>query len=63
MALSNRVHIVASDEWLAIVEEWRRTQYPIPSQSAAIRELVERGLTVKTVPQTCPGGSNKVMKE
>lgn len=32
------------DEWMALVDEWRRHQPDIPSRAEAIRRLVEIGL-------------------
>lgn len=32
------------ETWLARVEEWRATQRPVPSKSAAIRQLVDLAL-------------------
>lgn len=31
-----------TDSWLALVEEWRRHQTPVPNVSAAIRTMVEK---------------------
>jgi len=39
-----RIQIVAPRSWVQRIEEWRRQQEKIPSQSAAIRELVDLGL-------------------
>jgi metal-responsive CopG/Arc/MetJ family transcriptional regulator len=39
-----RIQIVASDDWTAQVDEWRRTQPDIPSRSEAIRRLVQAQL-------------------
>ncbi len=39
-----RIQVVATDAWLARVEEWRRRQMVIPNRSNAIRQLVEAGL-------------------
>ena len=36
----------ASPEFLKLVEDWRAAQRPIPSLTEAVRELVERGLSV-----------------
>ena len=33
-----------TEEWLAIIDEWRRKQPDIPSRAEAIRRLVEKGL-------------------
>ena len=33
-----------TDEWLAKIDDWRRTQRDIPSRSKAIRRLVEIGI-------------------
>ena len=43
-ANAERVQIVAPRSWLDLIEEWRSKRRPIPSQSAAIRQLVEIGL-------------------
>lgn len=39
-----RIQIVAPKSWVARIDAWRRQQEKIPSQSAAIRELVDAGL-------------------
>jgi len=33
-----------TDDWLAYIDEWRRSQPDLPSRSEAIRRLVEIGL-------------------
>jgi hypothetical protein len=35
------------DEFIAIVDEWRAAQRPIPSRTEAIRRLVELGVSAK----------------
>lgn len=40
-----RFSMRVADDLLVKVEEWRRSQAIIPSRSAAIRYLVERGLS------------------
>ena len=42
-----RVQIVAPDDWIRRVDEWRRQQPVIPSRSEAIRRLADAG-----IPQT-----------
>ncbi len=39
-----RIQVVATDAWLARIDEWRRRQAVIPNRSSAIRKLVEAGL-------------------
>lgn len=36
-----------SDDWLELIDRWRRTQPEIPSRAEAIRRLVELGLKAK----------------
>jgi hypothetical protein len=43
--LDQRIQLVASTEFLKIVDQWRRTQSDLPSKSEAIRRLVQIGLT------------------
>ena len=40
--------IRVTDEWLAVVDNWRRRQRKIPSIAGAIRSLVERGLEAES---------------
>lgn len=37
----------ASEEFFAMIEEWRANQRPVPTMSEAIRRLVELGLSSK----------------
>jgi hypothetical protein len=39
-----RIQLVASQEFIDAVDEWRRHQPDIPNRSEAIRRLVEAGL-------------------
>jgi hypothetical protein len=47
----------ASEDFLEVLDKWRRRQSYIPSRAEAIRRLVELGLTVKTPPA---GGKRRV---
>lgn len=41
---SGRINVIATEELLQRVEEWRAAQRPIPNKSEAARMLIERGL-------------------
>jgi len=41
---STTIQMRVSDEFLRLVDDWRRTQPDIPSRSEAIRRLVEAGV-------------------
>jgi hypothetical protein len=41
---SERLWLVISPEELEQLERWRGQQYPIPSRSEAVRQLLQRGL-------------------
>ncbi|MDI6743252.1 MAG: ribbon-helix-helix domain-containing protein [Smithella sp.] len=46
MALANmkNIYCTVDEELLKKIDEYRRTQTPIPSRSEAIRQLIEKGL-------------------
>ena len=44
---SGRINVIATEELLAEVEEWRSKQRPIPNKSEAARLLIERGLAAE----------------
>lgn len=46
MALTNDkvFQMRASQEWLRMIDDWRRAQPDLPSRAEAIRRLVEKGL-------------------
>jgi hypothetical protein len=46
--LDRRVQIVISTAQVRAIDEWRRRQPDLPSRSAAIRRLIEMGLTVES---------------
>ena len=39
-----RFEMRASEEWLRMVDDWRRKQPDIPARAEAIRRLVEKGI-------------------
>ncbi len=41
---SGRINVIATEELLQRVEEWRARQRPIPNKSEAARLLIERAL-------------------
>ncbi|MBP29988.1 MAG: hypothetical protein CMH16_11855 [Methylobacterium sp.] len=41
---SGRINVIATEELLQRVEEWRAKQRPIPNKSEAARMLIERAL-------------------
>lgn len=41
---TKRFEMVASERWVAAVDDWRRIQPDLPSRAEAIRRLVEAGL-------------------
>lgn len=43
---SERFEMRVPSDWLAKVDDWRRTQDDLPSRAEAIRRLVEKGLKV-----------------
>ena len=45
-----RLLLAVTDQWLEAVDRWRGQQTRIPSQSEAIRRLVEFGLKAKRKP-------------
>jgi hypothetical protein len=48
MADENKSHTFqmrVTNEWLAIIDDWRRKQDDLPSRAEAIRRLVEKGLS------------------
>lgn len=47
-----------TEEWLAIIDEWRRKQPDLPSRAEAIRRLVDRGL--KSGEDSAPPKSVKI---
>ena len=44
---SGRINVIATEDLLAEVEEWRSKQRPIPNKSEAARMLIERGLAAE----------------
>lgn len=42
------LQIRVTDEWLLLVDDWRRKQPVIPSRAEAIRRLVEIGVAAET---------------
>lgn len=42
--LTERIQLVASKEFIELVDDWRRKQKEIPSRSEAIRQLVKRAI-------------------
>jgi hypothetical protein len=54
---TERFEMRAPKVWLAAIDEWRRAQSSIPSRAAAIRHLVELGLSAKN-PSAPSGGNN-----
>ncbi len=43
-AMKNRIQMVADDQFLADIDDWRAQLRPVPSRSEAIRRLVYIGL-------------------
>lgn len=41
---THMMYIRASDEFLRLLDDWRESRMDRPSRSAAIRELIERGI-------------------
>lgn len=39
------MQLYAEDDFIAMIDEWRSTQRPIPPRSVAIRRLVEQALS------------------
>jgi hypothetical protein len=55
-----RLQLIASAEWLAKVEAWRRHQPdPMPNTSQAIRTLVEIGLKAEASDKSKPRKSRQ----
>lgn len=48
--LDQRIQLVASKQFIAAVDDWRRTQPGIPSRSEAIRQLTWRALNASKKP-------------
>ncbi|WP_158000008.1 hypothetical protein [Sphingomonas elodea] len=44
----------ASEEWLAMLDNWRRSQPSIPSRAEAIRQLVAIALAAEAPPAKPP---------
>jgi hypothetical protein len=40
-AKSKAMQLIFTPSWMALVEEWRRHQVPVPNVSASIRRMVE----------------------
>jgi hypothetical protein len=51
MKKSERFELRADDQFLRLVEDWRRTQPVIPSVSEAIRSLVRKGIEAESAAQ------------
>jgi hypothetical protein len=49
--LDQRLQLIISKGQIAAIDEWRRAQPDLPNRSAAIRRLIEAGLSVKPTPQ------------
>jgi hypothetical protein len=47
---STRVNLMMSASELQAIHDWRRRQPDLPTRAAAIRRLIQIGLTAKTSP-------------
>jgi len=40
-----RLQVYVNRDWLTLIDGWRRSQPEIPTQSGAVRRLIDKGLT------------------